>query len=579
MIIVTINIESDLISSEHPCSSGTVQEDASSDEEDSGPPVAKRQALATSDCNEIASFVGCTFLSAESKYNLVRNQFKPSIDFAFPKSSNGRTFQYRWLMQFPWLVYSKEESGGFCLPCVLFASSGYRGSDPGVLVNRPLTVFTKALEILRKHTEKGYNKQAVVGCEEFMQMMRHEQPDIRSRLSQTLKDRVASNRQKLSSIFKTVVFCGQQNIPLHGHRDNATDVERDLLQMENHGNFRALLDFRVDAGDMILGEHLATAPRNATYTSSVIQNQVIDVVADQVRQKIITKIQAAKWFTVIADEVTDVSNKEQLSLVVRYVDHNTLSVREDLLGFFECDTGITGRALADKVTMCLQAYGLDLSNLRGQAYDGAGNMAGPTSGTAALIAADYSLALYLHCSSHCLNLAVVKSLQITSVRNMMGVVGRVFQFFAAHPKRQRALEKTIDEVNPESRVRKLKDLCRTRWVQRIDAMQVFCSLHQSVVVCMESIRSDGPQLWSTDSLTDARSLQLAVTTTDFVCALVITNSCVKYLQVLTSNLQAESRYCSRCTGDKHLDNNSRERKRECHNSPFTLVQCGGEDVH
>ena len=337
------------VSSEHPCSSGTVQEDVSSEEENSGPPVAKRQALVTSDCTEIASFVGCKFLSAESKYNLVSNHFKPSIDFAFPKSSNGRTFQYRWLMQFPWLVYSKQENGGFCLPCVLFASSGYRGSDPGVLVNRPLTVFTKALEILRKHTEKGYHKQAVVGCEEFMQVMRHKQPDIRSRLSQTLKDRVASNRRKLSSIFKTVVFCGQQNIPLRGHHDNATDVERDLLQMENHGNFRALLDFRVDAGDTILGEHLATAPRNATYTSSVIQNQVIDVVADQVRQKIITKVQAAKWFTVIADEVTDVSNKEQLSLVVRYVDHNTLSVREDLLG--ECDTGITGHALADKVTI------------------------------------------------------------------------------------------------------------------------------------------------------------------------------------------------------------------------------------
>ena len=529
------------VSSEHPCSSGTVQDDAGSDEESTGPPTAKRKAVATSDCTEVASFVGCTHLTGDKKYNLLSNHFKPSVDFAFPKSCNGRAFQYRWLMQFPWLVYSKQENGGFCLPCVLFASSGYRGSDPGILVNHPLTASAKALEILCKHTEKGYHKQAVVGCEEFMRVMRREQPDIRSRLNQTLMERVASNRQKLSSIFKTVVFCGRQNIPLRGHRDNATDLERDDLEVENHGNFRALLDFRVDAGNTALGEHLATAPRNAMYTSSVIQNQVIDVVADQVRQKITTKVQAAKWFTVIADEVTDVSNKEQLSLVVRYVDHDTLSVREDLLGFFECDTGITGRALADKVTGCLQAYGLDLSNLRGQAYDGAGNMAGSANGTAALISADYPLAVYLHCSSHCLNLAVVKSLQVTTVRNMMGVVGRVFQFFAAHPKRQRALEKAIDEVNPESRVRKLKDLCQTRWVQRIDGMQVFCSLYQSVVACLESICSDGPRLWSPDSLTDARSLQLAITTTDFVCALVITNNCLHYLQTLTSNLQAESK--------------------------------------
>ena len=42
-------------------------------------------------------------------------------------------------------------------------------------------------------------------------------------------------------------------------------------------------------------------------------------------------------------------------------------------------------------------------------------------------------------------------------------------------------------------------------------------------------------------LTDARSLQLAVTTTDFICSLVVTNSCLKYLQALTSNLQAEAK--------------------------------------
>ena len=161
----------------------------------------------------------------------------------------------------------------------------------------------------------------------------------------------------------------------------------------------------MDAGGTVLGEHLATASRNATYTSSVIQNQVIDVFADQVRQKIIGNVQVAKWFSVIADEVTDVSNKEQLSLVLRYVEPDTLLVREDIVGFFECDTGISGRALADKITSCVRAYGLDLSNLRGQAYDGAGNMAGSVNGTAALIASDYPLAIYLHCTSHCLNLA------------------------------------------------------------------------------------------------------------------------------------------------------------------------------
>ena len=101
----------------------------------------------------------------------------------------------------------------------------------------------------------------------------------------------------LTSIFKTIVFCGRQNIALCGHRDNATNVEKDNLDTENHGNFWALLNFRVDAGDTVLGEHLASAPRSTTYTSSIIQNQIINILADQIRQKIIRKVHGSKLLT------------------------------------------------------------------------------------------------------------------------------------------------------------------------------------------------------------------------------------------------------------------------------------------
>ena len=51
------------------------------------------------------------------------------------------------------------------------------------------------------------------------------------------------------------------------------------------------------------------------------------------------------------------SNKVQLSLSVRYVDVDTLEVREDLLGFFECDNRISGHTLAEKITSTLQGFG------------------------------------------------------------------------------------------------------------------------------------------------------------------------------------------------------------------------------
>ena len=67
-----------------------------------------------------------------------------------------------------------------------------------------------------------------------------------------------------------------------------------------NGNIKNKFNFKVDSGDTVLGDHLAKASRNVTYTSSVIQNQIIDVVSNQVRDKIIRKLKAAKWFSVKA---------------------------------------------------------------------------------------------------------------------------------------------------------------------------------------------------------------------------------------------------------------------------------------
>ncbi|XP_011408029.1 PREDICTED: 52 kDa repressor of the inhibitor of the protein kinase-like, partial [Amphimedon queenslandica] len=176
---------------------------------------------------------------------------------------------------------------------------------------------------------------------------------------------------------------------------------------------RAVADqFRIKSGDTLLKDHLTKAAQNATYTFSVIQNQIIDVVSNHIRNKIIRKVQAAKWFSIIADEVTDVSNEEIISFYVRYWDSESCIIREDLLGFFECHSGIRGRNIAEKITTTLRSFGLDLFYLRGQAYDVAGTMTGSVNGTAAIISHDYPQALYLHCASHCLNLAAVKSLEV-----------------------------------------------------------------------------------------------------------------------------------------------------------------------
>ena len=63
-------------------------------------------------------------------------------------------------------------------------------------------------------------------------------------------------------------------------------------------------------------------------------------------------------------------------------------------------------------------------------------------------------------------------------------------------------------------------------------MSLSASASRLLTASRVSVMNDGPGLWSADSLADARGLQLAITTTEFVSALVITDSCLKYVQAL-----------------------------------------------
>ena len=63
--------------------------------------------------------------------------------------------------------------------------------------------------------------------------------------------------------------------------------------------------------------------------------------------------------------------------------------------------------------------------LRGQSYDGAGNMDGAKSGASSNILRSFPKALYFHCSAPRLNLGVAETCKILSVVNMMDCIRKM----------------------------------------------------------------------------------------------------------------------------------------------------------
>ena len=69
------------------------------------------------------------------------------------------------------------------------------------------------------------------------------------------------------------------------------------------------------------------------YTSPVIQNECLQIMALHIVQQIVDKRGKA---SVMADECTDIANKEQIKICIRWVDSN-LQDHEDYIGLYEVD--------------------------------------------------------------------------------------------------------------------------------------------------------------------------------------------------------------------------------------------------
>ena len=197
-------------------------------------------------------------------------------------------------------------------------------------------------------------------------------------------------------------------------------------------------------------------------------------------------------FSVIADKATDVANVEQLFISVCVVDGET--VCEKFLAFLKWEKGVTSESLEDIILQQLVEWQFHL--LCGQAYDDAGTMAAKSKGVAARICTKHPKAMYItHCASHRLNLCVVKCCSIKEVSNMIQTANSVSQFFSNLLKRQQTLEKWISDMLPEENRKKMK-LCRTWWVERHDAFEVFLDLFLPTVGCLEEIAlSHGTERW------------------------------------------------------------------------------------
>ncbi|XP_039206203.1 52 kDa repressor of the inhibitor of the protein kinase-like isoform X2 [Crotalus tigris] len=363
-----------------------------------------------------------TPLTDDLKYNLLVNTFTPAHDYNFKGDSTGiRSFRHIWLIRYsPWLCYSSYLKGPFCKYCIVFPQPDLCGRQGGFIMV-PFVRYNDFHVCAKKHMSSAWHKSAEIDATNFLTSRNVFETNFACQLDSSINRIVNENRKKLYSILSTIVFCGTHDIPLHGETKT--------------GNMQSLLAFRVEAGDVTLREHLENEAGNARDVSSQIENELIKLCVDAIREEIVSAANGSAGFSVLVGESAEISGEDHLSLGVRFVDVSGAKpqVREEFLGF----AALKGATCTAEIIIeeCTK-YGLNLEKLCGQGYDGCSKLAGKEGGVQAKIKSRFPKATFVHCAAHTLNLVVNDLNAVPEIRNAIGSIKAILRFFHGNSSRR-----------------------------------------------------------------------------------------------------------------------------------------------
>ncbi|CAN6708544.1 unnamed protein product [Malus baccata var. baccata] len=434
----------------------------------------------------------------------IRDQVRRAYVLAGPQQPKTHNFPYKkygdtqrrfnpaWFDDFPtWLEYSVEKDAAFCLCCYLFKPNIGEQAGGDFFVGEGFSNWKKKERLL---THIGGVNSAHNQAWSNFEALRSQKQHIQSFFSKTHDEARIQYRARLNASIDCCRFLLRQGLAFRGNNESEHSI--------NHGNFLELLQFLADHNEDVKAVTLKNAPENHKLTSPDIQKDIVNACATETIKTIIKDI-GTSLFSILIDESRDVSTKEQMAIVLRYVDKNG-HVVERFIGI-EHVTSTAAFSLKETIDEVFSRHKLSMSRLRGQGYDGASNMQGEFNGLKALIMKDSGCAYYIHCFAHQLQLALVavakKNIQIESLFSIVTILVNVV---GASSKRCDLLREkqsiaVIEALNSgeftsgkgKNQETTLKRAGETRWGSHFGTLVSIMTMFSSILDVLEVIADDG----------------------------------------------------------------------------------------
>lgn len=278
--------------------------------------------------------------------------------------SNGEKYDRRWL------VYSKDFGKVYCFCCKLFnlKSSTSQLSNEGCRDWKNISYKLKNHETSNEH---------ITNMSFWI--------DLEARLlkKQTIDDKIQELINKEKEHWKNVLVRIIALVKTLARNNMAFRGTNAKLYVDNNENFLSFIEMIVEF-DTVMQEHVRRIKDGEIinhYLGHNIQNELINLLASEIKNAIITKIKDAKYFSVILDCTPDISHQEQMTLIIRCVDVlvSPIKIKEYFLEFIKVDE-TTGEGLFTELLNIIDKLKLDINDIRGHGYDNGANMKGVNKG-------------------------------------------------------------------------------------------------------------------------------------------------------------------------------------------------------
>lgn len=175
-------------------------------------------------------------------------------------------------------------------------------------------------------------------------------------------------------------------------------------------------------------------------------------------------------------------------------------------------------------------------------YDGARAMSGEFKECAAIVRNSGLDAPYLHCANHNLNLAICHACDIAPIRNCLGTVKKVVNFFRNCNKAGITLKKHILESETGAKQTRLLKFCETRWIEHLASLNLFYDSTEFIGSALEEMN----ELRVKSDVVQPNELLAAIQTPQFIISLTVLKPIFGLTKSLSLNLQKEDCDLSKC---------------------------------